>query len=366
MSPLHVFTARFNPLRWRRPHQHYVDWAHHMRGLGAEVTVIECAYGEAPFECEIPGTVTHIGVRADSWAWTKECLLNIGVQRRPEAKYICWADSDVFPRRPDWAAETVAALQHYRVVQPWRDCYDLGPDDSHQDHWRSFCHQYVHGHPIVVGEGQDFHKFWIGGGGQHHYPHPGYMWAIGREALNLIGGLFEYGGMGAADHHQAVAMLGMASRSFPSDVSPSYKAMLEAWQRRARHAINGRIGYVAGTIEHRFHGAKVNRQYWDRWQMFLRHGFDPISDLKRNTWGVLEFAGNKPELEHEWDQYLRSRREDDNFVSQTFRAPDRRHPPQPQPPISHPGPHPPKPPQSPPPRHPAPRPGEPTRRGTSP
>ena len=81
--------------------------------------------------------------------------------------------------------------------------------------------------------------------------------------------------------------------------------MLEAWQRRARHAVNGRIGYVPGTIEHRFHGAKVNRQYWDRWQMFLRHGFDPITDLKRNTWGVLEFAGNKPELEHEWDQYLR-------------------------------------------------------------
>jgi len=74
MSSLYVFTARFNPLRWRRPHQHYVDWAHHMCELGAEVTVIECAYGETPFECEIPGVVTHIGVRADSWAWTKECL----------------------------------------------------------------------------------------------------------------------------------------------------------------------------------------------------------------------------------------------------------------------------------------------------
>ena len=46
--------------------------------------------------------------------------------------------------------------------------------------------------------------------------------------------------------------------------------------------------------------------------MFLRHGFDPTIDLKRNTWGVLEFAGNKPALEHEWDQYLRMRWEDDN------------------------------------------------------
>ena len=320
---LHVFTARFNPLGWRVPHRHYLDWARHMHGLGADVTVIECAYGETPFECELPGLVTHIGLRADSWAWTKECLLNIGIQRRPEARYVCWSDSDVFPRRRNWAEETVGALQHYRIVQPWSDCYDLGPDDQHQDHWRSFCRQYVHGHPIVVGEGQDFHKFWVGGGGRHDYPHPGYIWAIRRDTLNLIGGLFEYGGMGAADHHQAVGLLGLVGRSFPKDVSRTYRDMLEAWQRRAVQAVNGRIGYVPGTIEHRFHGAKVNRQYWSRWQMFLRHGFDPITDLKRNTWGVLEFAGNKPELEHEWDQYLRSRREDDNFVHSAFLAPER-------------------------------------------
>ncbi len=142
--------------------------------------------------------------------------------------------------------------------------------------------------------------------------------------------------MGAADHHQAVGLLGLVGRSFPTDVSRTYRDMLEAWQRRAVQAVNGRIGYVPGTIEHRFHGAKVNRQYWSRWQMFLRHGFDPITDLKRNTWGVLEFAGNKPELEHEWDQYLRSRREDDNFVHSAFLAPERHHPLPPDLPVSHP------------------------------
>ena len=129
--------------------------------------------------------------------------------------------------------------------------------------------------------------------------------------------------MGAADHHQAVALLGLVGRSFPPGVSGIYRAMLEAWERRARQAVNGRIGYVAGTVEHRFHGAKVNRQYWDRWQMFLRHGFDPIADLKRNIWGVLEFAGNKPALERERDQYLRARHEDDNAAHPAFHPPDR-------------------------------------------
>jgi hypothetical protein len=311
MTPmLHVFTARFNPLGWKVPHRHYVDWAHHMTALGADLTVIECAYGETPFQCEIPGVVTHIGVRADSWAWTKENLLNIGIARRPEAKYICWSDSDVFPRRKDWCAATIDALQHYHIIQPWETCYDLGPGDSHGSVWRSFCRQYLHGHPIVVGDGHDFAKFW--GVAERDYPHPGYCWATKRPILNEIGGLFEYGGMGAADHHMAVAMMGEVAKSMPRAVSTNYRALLTAWETRIQHAVNRRIGYVPGIVEHRFHGSKGNRQYWGRWEMFLRHQFDPMTDLKRNSWGVLEFAGNKPGLEHEWDQYLRMRWEDDN------------------------------------------------------
>ena len=46
--------------------------------------------------------------------------------------------------------------------------------------------------------------------------------------------------------------------------------------------------------------------------MFVRHGFDPDADLKRNTSGVFEWTGNKPELRREFDLYLRSRNEDVN------------------------------------------------------
>jgi hypothetical protein len=36
------------------------------------------------------------------------------------------------------------------------------------------------------------------------------------------------------------------------------------------------------------------------------------ADLKRNSNGVIEFAGNKPDLERDLDNYLRSREEDAN------------------------------------------------------
>lgn len=321
-GPLYVFTARFNPMGWQQPHRHYVDWAHHLHDLGAQVVVAEVVYGEQVFRCDIPGVVTHHGYRADSWAWSKENLLNLAIRAHPEARYICWSDSDVFPRRKDWVDATLDALQHYRIVQPWADCYDLGPDGEHLEQWRSFSYQYVHGFPIHPGEGKDFNKFWKTGGGEIHYPHPGYSWAMQRSTFDAIGGLFEHAGMGAADHHQAVALLGMVTKSFPKDhVTPTYRKMLETWEGLAKSAVNGRIGYVAGTLEHRFHGLKGNRRYWDRWQMFLRHGFDPITDLRRNAWGVIEFTGNKPQLELEWDQYLRQRYEDENTVPQVFYTP---------------------------------------------
>ena len=70
-----------------------------------------------------------------------------------------------------------------------------------------------------------------------------------------------------------------------------------------------------GTIEHPFHGRKSDRGYLSRWQMFLDNGFDPHTDLKRNACGVLEFAGNKPDLERAFDRYLRAREEDVNTLT---------------------------------------------------
>jgi hypothetical protein len=132
--------------------------------------------------------------------------------------------------------------------------------------------------------------------------------------LDWTGGLFELAGMGSADHHMAMAMAGLVERSWPGGTSAAYKAHLLRWQQRAMRYVNGRLGALPGIIEHRFHGSKQNRGYLGRWEIFVRHGFDPDTDLKRNSYGVLEWAGNKPELEREWDLYLRARREDDNCI----------------------------------------------------
>jgi hypothetical protein len=121
--------------------------------------------------------------------------------------------------------------------------------------------------------------------------------------------------MGSGDHHMALGMVGDYRASLPGGVSVGYQNAVASWSARACAEINGKLGFAHGTIEHPFHGRKGDRGYQSRWSMFLISGFDPATDLKRNSYGVLEFAGNKPDLERAFDRYLRSREEDVNTLT---------------------------------------------------
>ena len=311
---LHIVTAVANPIRWksrialaRSAVTRLARRAERRRHL------VECAYGGRPYELAdlASARVTHVPVRATTLAWNKENLLNIGICRLPaDAAFIGTFDADIAFRKPGWANEAIAALDLYPVVQPWQNAYDLGPNDSHLQTHTSFASLWHGGKPVVA-MGPNFWKFQ---GGPYDYSHSGYAWAWQRRALDLIGGLFEDAGMGSGDHVMALALVGAADRSFPGEVAQAYRKAVMTWQARALTHVNLKLGFVPGTIEHSWHGSKTRRAYVDRWDMFLRHGFDPSTDLKRNTTGVIEFAGNKPALEQAFDRYLRSREEDGNLA----------------------------------------------------
>jgi hypothetical protein len=148
---LNVVTCVANPLRWASRIAFYRAFEEHMLDTGVALTVVECAHGDRPFEIDPRPGVRHIGVRAKSLVWNKENLLNLAIARLPDDwRYVAWIDADIRFRKPGWAAETVHALQQYDIVQPWSDCYDLGPNDDHLHTHRSFCRQFVRrqGKPI--------------------------------------------------------------------------------------------------------------------------------------------------------------------------------------------------------------------------
>ncbi len=303
---LHVVTAIANPIRWQSRIELYRDFEAHMLASGVQLTVVECAYGERPFECAGTPGVNHIPVRAKSLVWNKENLLAIGIARLPaDAKYIATIDADIRFRKTGWAGETVHALQQYDIVQPWSDCYDLGPNDDHLAAHRSFCRLVHEDKPMGYGPN---------GVAGYQYGHPGYAWAYTRQSLEWVGGLIETAALGAGDHHMAMALIGRANESVPGKLIGAYSEPIFRWEARAKAHIAKNIGYVPCTIEHAWHGSKEKRAYVDRWQILERNQFDPSADLKRNTYGVLELAGNKPQLRHEIDRYFRARDEDSNTL----------------------------------------------------
>lgn len=304
---LHVVTCVFNPLRLKSRIRHARNSINEWVRDGAKVYLIECVNGERPYELDDLEGVVHIPVRAYGLAWNKENLLNIGISRLPhDAKYIMIADADIHFRKRSWAAETVHALQMHPVIQPWHSAIDLGPNDETIQVHRSFCSLFHEGKPVVP-QGP---KFWRFDGGPYEYAHTGYCWAFTRRFLEEVGGLIEICGMGSADHHMALGLVGQIDRSYPHGTNQNYIKHLKMWEARATRSANFNLGFVPQTIEHYFHGRKQDRGYVSRWDMFVEHDFDPNTDLKKNTYGVVEFAGNKPELIRSWDNYMRSRRED--------------------------------------------------------
>ena len=270
-SQLHVFTARSNPLGWAAPHRNWLRFARHMLDSGVNLTVVECAYGEEAFQCDMEG-VRHIGVRAKTRGWIKENLINIGVQRTPEARYVAWIDADIIFRRPDWAAATVHALQHYDVVQPWSDAYDLGPNGEH-----------IARPPLVLPavlppRAADGRPAPATGRATaaHVYPHSGYAWAMTREAYRLGWRAVRTGrhGLGRSPHGAGPGRRGGSVAG--GRCRKSYRREVKRWEERAVRHINRNIGYVPGTIEHLFHGKKTDRGYQSRWDMFVKHEFDPL------------------------------------------------------------------------------------------
>ncbi len=304
MDQLHVVTVIANPIRWKSRMRLYRDFEQHMLDSGVSLTTVECAYGDRPFELAGSRHVNHVPVRSKTLVWNKENLINLGLARLPTSwRYVAWIDADVKFRKCGWSSETVHALQQYHLVQPWSDCYDLGPDDDHLQAHRAFCRMVHEGSPISPN-----------GASRYEFAHPGYAWAATRRALTLLGGLIETAALGAGDHHMALALIGRVRESVPGGISAGYMRPLLHWQDRATHHIAQNIGYIPGTIEHAWHGSKEKRAYVDRWTILTRNSFDPETDLLRNTWGVFELSGNKPHLRREIDRYFRARDEDSNSL----------------------------------------------------
>lgn len=300
-STLHVVGVVSNPVRYHSRYRIARDWIAHLRETkNVTLHLVETAFGERLHEVTIG---SDLQLRTRSEAWIKEGMINLGMRdvlsKHPEARYLAWVDADVFFRDPYWALETVQELQHFDVVQPWSDCADLGPFGGISKHFRSFGYQHQRRVPKQMHPGQK----------NYEYAHTGFAWACTRRFWENVRGLMDFAPLGSADHHMGFAMIGEVRNTIHGGMHSRFKEKCAEWEQRALRITKKEVGFVAGRIEHEFHGPKARRYYRERWQILVDHGFHPDEDMMYDSQGLPLLVG-KPGLERAIARYNRSRMED--------------------------------------------------------
>ncbi len=358
---LDVVAVVSNPVRYQSRYDLFRAFEAHVHDSGARLTVVEMAYGDRPFEVTGPDNPRHVQFRSAHELWHKENLINLGIARLPrDARYVAWVDADLTFARPDWVQETLQQLQHFPIVQMFAEAHDLDPDGLLLNSFRSFAWSHAHGvlrtrggasgpgggtpadsggapadsggaptsygmmpashgrtaprdGPQAAREGDPVVGKFAGQSRIAYWHHPGFAWAARREAVDVLGGLFDVAVVGEADYIMAKSLVGEGLDVLYPGVSPGYRKAVVDWQARALK-LRGDLGYVPGTVLHHWHGRKASRHYWDRCKILTDTQFDPTVDLNRDWQGLYQLVDHeKPRsilLRDAIRAYFRSRNED--------------------------------------------------------
>lgn len=307
---LWVITVISNPQRFKSRYELYGRFARAVEKAGGRLVTVEAAFGTRPHEVTQAGNPRHVQLRVHDEIWHKENLINIGVSHLPPSwRYVAWIDADVEFVREDWVAETVQQLQHYKMIQMFQHALDMGPQGDLMTTFDGFAWAFATGKEPPHRRAPNAPNPYYGRGLRPNW-HPGFAWAARREAFEGVGGLIDFAILGAADHHMAWALLGDVKVRTPKDISPAYLKHLLTWEARAQVAVRQNLGYMPGTIYHHWHGPKANRRYGERWEILLRHGYDPDLDLQRDWQGLHRLSDRGERMRNDLRGYFAQRNED--------------------------------------------------------
>lgn len=313
-ADLHVITAVANPSRWRSRYYLFKAFENHMLESGVKLHVVEAAFGERPFVVTNANNPQHVQLRTGHELWLKENLLNIGFSRLPaDWKYAAWIDADLTFVDPYWAEHTIQKLQHYPIIQLFSEAHDLAPDNTIMQSFRSLGWSHVHHIPWPAKD----HYYGAGApkyGKYVYMHHPGFAYAIRRDAFNSLGGLLDIAILGEADYIMARGLVGECEKAVYPGVHPAYLDACFTWQTRALEHIKRNFGYLDGAILHHWHGPKANRKYWDRCKILQQYQFNPLNDIKRDYQGLWQLEERCWQLRDAIREYFAQRDEDAELI----------------------------------------------------
>jgi len=308
---LYVVTSVSNPHRYASRYKLYRAFEQMCAdNPRVQLHTVELAQRDRYHEVTSPQNPRHIQLRSPDTLWHKENLLNLAIQHLPaEWEYVAWIDADVSFARPDWAEETLHALQIHKVVQMWEHATDLGPQFQPIHQYRSFMATY-RGDPEILDKQSVSAGYVTLPPAIGRLTHSGFAWAARRSAIADLGGLGEIGILGSGDRHMSYALVGKIEKCLHQKIPHSYNDYWIQWQERATRHIQGNVGFVPGLICHHWHGKKQSRGYKTRWRILVDNQFDYLLDLKKDPQGVWALTDRNPHLRDDIVAYFGNRNED--------------------------------------------------------
>jgi hypothetical protein len=143
-----------------------------------------------------------------------------------------------------------------------------------------------------------------------HIGLPGFAWAARRSVIEQVG-FYDAAVVGGADRLMAQTWFGYYEfPTFDAILPPKARKTFYHWAVRAARSVQGRPGYLPGTLLHLWHGEHVDRQYNERHTVLKTYDFDPCTDLKTNALGCWEWNSDKKAMHDVIKSYFLLRKED--------------------------------------------------------
>jgi len=301
-SKLNVIIVISNPCLYKKRYILARDFIKKMMNeKNVELYIVELCYKNQKFIVTDNQNKNHLQIITETPLWHKENMINIGVKNLLPFnwKAFAWIDADIEFENTDWALDTLKILNGSKdIIQLFSHCVDMNHDMSSMNIFNSAGYQYEKGY-----------KYKNKG---INYWHPGYAWACTRKAYEKMGGLYEYGILGSGDNIMLFSILQNGKVALNKASNKNYIQSVIDFQNKIKLI---RFGYIPGVIRHYFHGTKKNRNYTDRWNILIKHDYDPYKHITYDNNGILVPTNECPiELLKDIYSYFLERNEDDFLV----------------------------------------------------
>jgi len=266
---LAIVLVYFNPAQWSNLKRNYLRTCHTMAWHNVPIFRAEACYPGDIFPTD--DAFIRVEASSDNVLWQKERLINLVVERLPsDITHVAWIDADVFLLHNDWPQLAMHALRTYPVVQLWSRWHCAGRDGEVAEVLRS-----------AGAMGDSYLK-----GGS-----PGGAWAAKRSVFPL----YDKHIVGSGDAMALEGWMGMKESYCMSRMTPALKREYGEWATEAYRKVGGRIGNLKLDAVHLYHGTRSDRQYVNRWNPLIAHGYDPGKHVKVDDKGLLAWTSRAPD-----------------------------------------------------------------------